>query len=388
MQKEIKAKIDAAAGTKDNSPLSKRRQELVAELKDIRLKQGGAKDARMCKMGQIKKLDEKLRSHTIEQKSARGKMEFKSETDLDATIQRLESQVNSGTMKLVDEKKALDSVSRYRKLKKNFGQFSLQQKEIERLKSEISEIKKSMDDPEAKALSDRYTAVQAELDSVKTEQDLAFKNLNSLRDERSKLQTLQLQQFECMKKLKDDHYSAKRAVRQFEDECWAKKKQRYKEKRDQELRDKRTEHAREVLSQASEPAYLEEIRRAENLWHFFDPTHEAEKKSIIAESGLRATVQRTVDDSAFKGMKVVRKEDRHEDFMPAVKKGKKGKKSHTSSVAADKFNCPPSIMEDCAFLAIPVPASQADVPLIIDKIKHKVEHWRADQEVQTLKVGA
>lgn len=327
-----------------------------------------------------------MRAQINEQKTARGKMDFKSEAELDAEIQRLDAAVNSGKMRLVEEKRALDEISRYKKAKKNFSQFTNQQKDIDKIKAEIAEIKKSMDNPEQKKLSDRYTEIQTELDAIKAEQDEAFKNLNTLRDQRTELQNKQREQFEAIRKIKDEYFASKRAYKQWESELWAKKKQRAEEQKKQKQKEEKLARAREILTEASEPAYLEEIRRAESLWHFFDPSHEVEKKVIATDSGLRATATRTVDNSAFKGMKAIRKEDRDEDYLPAVKKGKKGKKGHNSSVnSSDKFSCPPAIMEDCAFLAVPVPASQTDVPATINKIKEKLENWRANQQEETEK---
>ncbi|KAI0971502.1 hypothetical protein F4678DRAFT_86707 [Xylaria arbuscula] len=200
----IKAKVELATPSKNKdapSPTQKRRQELIAEANDIRNKQGVGKNARNSKLDQIKRLDEQLRSRIAEQKSARGKVAFKSAEDIDRKIEALEKEMNSGLMKLVDEKKSLNEISNLRKQRKNFAQFDNSQKGIDDLKAKIKEIKDTMDDPESRALSDRYSKVQGELDTIKAEQDEAFKNLNSLRDERSKLQAEQQEKFQAVRKL-------------------------------------------------------------------------------------------------------------------------------------------------------------------------------------------
>ncbi|PTB45554.1 hypothetical protein M441DRAFT_320293 [Trichoderma asperellum CBS 433.97] len=182
----IKAKIDVALPNKNKdqpSPTQKRRQELIAQANEIRQKQAGGKNARTSKLDQIKRLDEQLRNRIAEQKTAKAKVPFKSVEDVDRQIESLEKQVNSGTMKLVDEKKALTDVSNLRKIRKNFGQFDESQKQIDDLKAKIKEIKDTMEDPEQKAMSEQYNKIQAELDTIKAEQDEAYKNLSSLRDE-------------------------------------------------------------------------------------------------------------------------------------------------------------------------------------------------------------
>ncbi len=43
------------------------------------------------------------------------------------------------------------------------------------------------------------------------------------------------------------------------------------------------------------------------------------------------------------------------------------------------FNCPPAVIEDCAFVGIDPPMSAADVPAAADKVRAKLESWKATQ---------
>ncbi|TPX06968.1 uncharacterized protein E0L32_011113 [Thyridium curvatum] len=386
----IKAKIDLAQPNKNKdqpSPTQKRRQELIAQANEIRQKQAGGKNARTSKQDQIKRLDEQLRSRINEQKNARGKINFKSAEDVDREIERLDKQVSTGMMKLVDEKKALSEISNLRKLRKNFSQFDNQQKEIDDLRAKIKAIKDSMDDPEAKALSEQYNKIQAELDAIKAEQDEAYKGLSSLRDERTKLHNEQREKFDAMRKLKDEYYGQKKAYQAYEREAKHKAWERRQAEHERYVKEKKKERAQEMLAQAADPAYLDEIRRANSLLHFFDPSHKEEKSALLADSGLTAQATRKVDDSALKGTRLLRKEDREDDYLPAVKKGKKGKKGGAAAAAAASetkgFSCPPSVMEDCSFMGIDPPMSSADVPAVIEKVKGKLDHWKKDQAAQT-----
>ncbi|KID79162.1 uncharacterized protein G6M90_00g022540 [Metarhizium brunneum] len=385
----IKAKIDIALPNKNKdqpNPTQKRRQELIAQANEIRQKQAGGKSARTTKLDQIKRLDEQVRSRIAEQKTAKAKVSFKSAEDVDRQIAALEKQVNSGTMKLVDEKKALSDVSNLRKVRKNFGQFDDSQKQIDDLRAKIKEIKDSMEDPEQKALSEQYNKIQAELDTIKAEQDEAYKGISSLRDERSKLQAEQQEKYTAIRKLKDEYYGQKKAFQAFEREAREKAKARREAEKEQWKKDALKKDADKALAEASYPAYSDEIRRANSLLQFLDPTHKAETKGpLTADSGLGAQAQRTVDDSALKGTKLVRKEDRDDEYAPAMKKGKKGKKGGASAAAAPAkfFNCPPSVVEDCAFIGVDPPMASADVPTVVEKVKAKIEHWKNDQEAQT-----
>ncbi|CVK89367.1 hypothetical protein FPRO06_03932 [Fusarium proliferatum] len=381
----VKAKIEIAMPNKNKdqpNPTQKRRQELIAQANEIRQKQAGGKNARSTKLDQIKRLDEQVRSRINEQKAAKSKVPFKSLEDLDRQIASLDKQVNSGTMKLVDEKKALSDISSLRKMRKNFGQLDDSQKQIDDLRAKIKEIKDSMDDPEQKALSDQYNKIQAEIDAIKAEQDEAYKGLSSLRDERSKLQAEQQEKYTAIRKLKDDYYGQKKAYQAYDRE--ARERYREKQRAEQERyhQERKKAEAERRLGDASDPAYLDEIRRANSLLQFLDPNHKVEKGPLMADTGLGAQAQRSVDESGLKGTKLLRKEDRDEEYAPAVKKGKKGKKTaHGGS--SNKFNVPPAVVEDCAAMGIDPPMSAADIPAVAEKVRAKLDFWKNDQEAQT-----
>ncbi len=363
---------------------------MIAQANEIRQKQAGGKNARTGKLDQIKKLDEQLRSRITEQKNARSKVQFKSVEDVDREIERLEKQVNGGLMKLVDEKKALAEISSLRKQRKNFSQFDDSQKGIDGLKAQIKEIKDSMDDPEAKAMSEQYSKIQTELDSIKAEQDEAYKGLSSLRDERTKLQAEQNETFQAIRKIKDEYYSAKKAHGEWDRERRQRERERQQAERERITKERKLERAQKLLEEASDPAFLEEIRRANSLLHFFDPSHQVEKSGpLLADKGLGAQASRKVDDAGIKGVKLVRKEDREDEYLAPVKKGKKGKKTAAApdATTAKVFNCPPSVMEDCGFVGIDPPMSAADVPAAAEKVRAKLEQWKTSQGEQTKKVS-
>ncbi|KAH6895615.1 hypothetical protein B0T10DRAFT_222181 [Thelonectria olida] len=382
----VKAKIEIAQPNKNKdqpNPTQQRRQELIAQANEIRQKQAGGKNARTTKLDQIKRLDEQVRSRINEQKAAKSKIPYKSLEDVDRQIASLDKQVNSGTMKLVDEKKALSDISSLRKVRKNFGQFEESQKQIDELRAKIKEIKDSMDDPEQKALSEKYSKIQGEIDTIKAAQDEAYKSLSSLRDERSKLHAEQQETYAAIRKIKDDYYGQKKAFASYEREA----RERYREKKQAEhdrfVNERKKADAERRLGEASDPAYLDEIRRANSLLQFLDPNHKVEKGPLMADTGLGAQAQRTVDEAGLKGTKLVRKEDREEEYFSAVKKNKKGKKGGASAANSRFYSCPPSVVEDCAAMGIDPPMSALDVPAVTEKVRAKLDFWKGDQEAQT-----
>ncbi|VBB77004.1 Putative protein similar to Nuclear segregation protein BFR1 of Saccharomyces cerevisiae [Podospora comata] len=395
LQDKIKAvnnQIDLAAPRKDQEPQNPtqiRRQELIKRLNEIKEQQGGGKKDRASKFDQIKRHEETVKRLINESKADRAKLPVKNLEELEEKIARLERDVNSGMMKLVDEKKALNEISNLRKQKKLFGGFEQQQKLIDEHKAKIKEIKDSLDTPEAKKLSEEYATLQAELDVIKAEQNTARDNLGKLRDERTKLKIERDAKYAELRALRDEYFTQKKAAAAYEREQKAKRAEREAAEREKYAKEKRMERAKAMLAEASEPAFLEEIRRANSLLHFFDPSHQTvEKAPLVANKGLGATDIRKVEADGLKGVRLVRKEDRDEDYLPAAKKGKKGKKNKAAEggvAASGKFSLPPAVMDDCKTLGINLPSGAADVPAAIEAIKAKLANWKANQEAETKK---
>jgi predicted nucleic acid-binding Zn-ribbon protein len=325
-------------------------------------------------------------------------MSFKNVDELDREIARLEKQVDSGTLRLVDEKKILADISSLRKQRKNFASLDDAQKVIDDLKTQIATLRKTLDNPEAKALSDKYTEIQKELDAIKAEQDSAFKNLNALRDERTKLHAEQQAKWTAIREVKDNYYKARKAYKEYEDEAWRIRREKQKAQREAFEREKKRKIADKKLEEASRPAYTDEILVAQGLIRHFNPSYDfaalglSDKKDQA--SGFRAEVGRTVDDSGIKGMKVLKKEE--DDYFVGTggKKGKKGKKGSAngspapSTPAETKFNMNVGIIEDFAKVKIDPPMNQSDVPAVVEKLAAKITEWKKDQAAKTQEVGS
>ena len=392
MQNAIKTKIDLAQPQNRDSPASKRQQELKSQLQSIKQQQSSFKTSRGSVQEKVSALDAQLKSRMAEQKTARSRVAFKSVEEIDREIQRLEKQVDAGTMKLVDEKKALAEISSMRKQRKGFAGFDEAEKGIQDVKAQISELKKTLDNPEAKALSQKYDELNRELQEIKAEQDKAYGSLSSLRDERSKLHGDQQEKYSAMRDIKDQFHKARLAYREYEQELYRQKQERQKAERDAYQKEKRRAIAARKLEEASEPAYMDEILTAEGLIRYFDPSTTAENaKSLRAPSGFAAEAQRNVAASDFQGTKVSRKEDREENYFMGGggKKGKKGKKGSTTASPAPstpnegKFNLSMGVIEELAKLNVEPPMNQAGVPEVTEKLKEKRDQWKAEQGKRT-----
>ncbi|CAN9392112.1 unnamed protein product [Alternaria alternata] len=359
-QNACKAKLDLAKPNNKDSPNAKRQQELKTELNAIRQSQQGNKSGRNAIFEKIKKLDEQLKQQLNELKTAKGKSNYKSAEDVDQEIARLQKQVDTGMMKLVDEKKALAEISALNKAKKNFSGFDSQQKKIDDIKAQIAEQKKLLDDPENKALSDK-----------------------SLREETDKARAVQQEKYQARKELKDNYFQQLRAFKDYEFQARKIRNEKRRLEQIQYVASKRKETAAKRLEEASAPAYGDEIIACEGLIRHFDPSALPPKETTAA-SKFAASAQRTVDDSGLKGTRISKKDTEEESYFAGTggKKGKKGKKGGAAA-APGKFNLNIGIIEELAKVGVDPPSNQEEVPATVEKLQAKLKHWKEDQDRKT-----
>lgn len=383
-QNAIKQKIQFASSNKNSDdPTSKRKREIEEELSEIRSKQGAGKNSRAAKLDEIKRLSAQIKSRKDEIRKF--ERDFGSEETLKSNLKELDKSMESATLRLAESRAIQED---QRKIKKRLGLF-LEVRErkppIDELEAKIKEIKDVLDSPEAQALSERYTKLQTEKDAIVGEQKEAKQSLDVLYKERNKLQKEQEEKWQAKKKLQDEFHQQRKAAAKYETEQKQKAWERNRAERERVEKERKLERAQKMLAEASDPAYLDEIRRANSLLQYFDPSFVAEKAPLQPSTNLQAQAERKVDASDIKGVKVLSKKDRDEDLFPAQKKGKKGKK-HNAAATKSIFNCPPSVLEDCSYMGIDPPMSAEEVPGVVEKVKAKLDHWKADQAAQTQKV--
>ncbi|KAK5464584.1 multicopy suppressor of BFA (Brefeldin A) [Exophiala xenobiotica] len=377
-----RAKIDSARPGK-SSPANDRFKELVDEQKSIRQKQQEHKAGKAGLQEKFNKNESEIKKWIAEQKDVRTRAGFKSADEIDAKVDSITKQVDSGTMKLVDEKKALAEISALKRQKKTFAGLDELQQKIDERKAENAELRKSFDNQETRDLSQKYENNQKELDEIKAAREGTNKNFDALKAEREKLYQEQQVTYAAIRKVKDDYHTQRKAYKEYEDQLYQQRRERQKAERDAYEKEKRRRIAEQKLEEASEPAFMDEIRTAEALIRHFDPSYSnegGEKES----NQYAATAQRTVDESGFKGMKVMKKED--EDFFVGSggkKKGKSGKKGAAATAESGKLNMNIGIIEQLGKVGVDPPSTQAEVPGVVEKLKAKAEGWKKDQKSQT-----
>ena len=239
-QEKVRARISDSTGA-GSGPLAEKRKALRSEQQELRQKTSGHKLERNEVLNQLKALNEsvgkKVRRSPVPSGSlqprrapdqtsvslcpqikdvntAKSKTSYKSVAEIgelclllrcrqsrtrwltplalpahaDQRIQEIEKQVESGQMRLVDEKRALNEISELRRSRRTFDTFSNTQGSIDEDKAKIEGLRTKLDNPEFKELQSRYEAIQAELDGINADLDKTSQSRDKLFEERNKLQ--------------------------------------------------------------------------------------------------------------------------------------------------------------------------------------------------------
>ena len=340
---------------------------------------------------------------TKDLQAARGKTPFRTVAEVDAHIKyaipattfqlkslmfssrNLDKQVESGSMKLADEKRALQEISQSKRTRKVVEGFQAAQESIDGDRSTADELRQQLDDPESKAISDRYDKIKAELDELKKESDEAYAGRTKLFEERDELQaqitTLFNEKRASAQQFRDanDHYWAK------VNEDRARRAEKARAQRAAEEAQKRLEHAQRLREEASLPAYQAEIEDCQTL---VDALSGKSSDTVVLSSSLPVRgevvgvpkLELRQVEAATDGLVAHKKKGEEETYF--VGKGKRGKKDKTPKIAHETDplkNLPIGTITALSKLAIPLPTAAGDIPRVIEDLKTKKAWYEANQ---------
>jgi len=376
----LKVKIDAA--TKDG-PDAERRAALRAQLDEIKGKQNGIKGNRTRALDQLKGLHEVIQKRAKDLNAAKQKAQFKSPEDIEDHVRNMERQIESGTLNLTAEKKALASINDAKRMRKIVEGFQTEQAAIDSDKSHADELRKQLDDPESKAISDKYEAINAELNELKVQGDEAYANRSKLFDQRKELQSRL-----------DDHWTQKKeSARQYRDaqdryhkkiqEDRARRAERLAAQRAEAEAEKRREIAHRLREEAEIPAFQAQVEDCQTLINFFivriggaadiPNTTQSDSRSEIV--GVPKLETRVIDKEVSEGLIARKKKGEEEENYFVGGKGKKktGKtlNDSPSTPSEAKLQLPLHTLSALLSLSIPAPTSHSDISRAIEDLKTK-----------------
>jgi len=309
----------------------------------------------------------------------------------------LEKQIDSGNLKLADEKRALQEVSSLKRNRRVVEGFQAEQDFIDAERQKIDDLRKELDDPAAKAISDRYEAIQAELTELKKESDEAYQGRSKLFEERDNIQNK-------LKTLFDEKRESVSRYREANDRYWAKvnedrarRAERARAQRAEEEAQKKKDLAERLLEEAQAPAFQAQIEDCQTLIDFF--SGKSTNVSFKSTTSLPARAEvagvpklelRQVEEVP-EGL-VARKKKGEEDntYFIASKKNKNvGNNKKTTpapkangngnAASAEAFNAPLPTLTALLSMSILPPASKADVPRLIEDLNTKKLWFEANQ---------
>ncbi|KAF9109904.1 hypothetical protein BGX27_007007 [Mortierella sp. AM989] len=380
----VRDAIASMTGKSDADPRTSLRKRL-AELRD---KQAENKKGKQVKIDQLTALNNSLKKKIADMKAAQEKLPYKTQDAIEAQIAKLEKQVDSGSLKLVEEKRALAEISSLKKAKKTVEAIQAQQAAIDADKADIAGLKETIDDQTAKALSEEYNQIQAQLDEISKAKDEVWKKRNDLFDERTRLQKELDAEYQRKKTVNDEYFAALRDYQKFQQDEQVRKREEYQAKKQQELEEKRLAIAKEERELAEIPAYTNEIVTCDSVYKYLLQFSNDEKR--IAEAAASAPVDtpnlniRQVDATANvpSGIMLTKKADKEEEVFFAGK-SKKSRGPKEKKTEGNSFKLPLAVLEQLFELKIVVPTSPADLGKTLDALVEKRDNYKANQEKAT-----
>jgi hypothetical protein len=294
-------------------------------------------------------------------------------------------------MKLADEKRALQEINQTKRLRRSVEGFKANSDAIDADRAAVEELKKKLDDPEAKAISERYDAIKAELDEIKKEEDELYANRSQLFDERNSLQQQLDALFSERRESVTQHREANDLYYAKLNEDRARRAERRRAQKEAEEEEKRKARVLQLREDASQPAFQVQIEDCQTLVDYFSGKSTTANVST-AKAGYTGPKLEIRQVEAAPDSFVLRKKkgEEEEAYFVGGKgkgKGKKGPKTNgavpEATSSSSNVNVPFGTLSALLSLSIPPPSSQADVPRVVEDLKTKKAWFEANQTRST-----
>ncbi|SRR6266478_1241843 len=292
-------------------------------------------------------------------------------------------------MKLADEKRALQEINQTKRIRRTVEGFQAESDAIDADRATVEELKKQLDDPEAKAVSERYDAIKAELDEIKKEEDELYANRSQLFEERNALQqqidALFMERRESTARFREanDRYYVKL------NEDRARRAERARAQQEAKREEKQQARVIQLREEASQPAFQVQIEDCQTLIDYFSGKSPTAVVSSAKAGFTEPTLEiRQVDAAPDSFVPRKKKGDEEEAYFVGGKgKGKSKKGGHKADADApagatpnsSNVNVPFGTLSALLSLSIPPPSSQADVPRVVEDLKTKKAWFEANQ---------
>ncbi|GAA5974514.1 hypothetical protein JCM11641_002067 [Rhodosporidiobolus odoratus] len=405
-QNEIRTRISTSAPK--TSPEHERKLTVRKGLDALRAEQATKKGGRGKTLDQLKALQDGMAKKIKDLQTAKKKVPYNTVQEVENQIKSLERQVESGSLRLVDEKKTLTEISSLRKSRKTVETFAVQQEVIDADKAKIAEVRKELNDPEVKALGDKFDKLRKELNEINKKMDEGSKVRDGLFEERNDVSKQLDDLFAKRKATAIAFREANNAHYQKIKDERAKRDERFREERRAAEQAKKDKINSRLLEEASAPAFEREIEDCRTLIAFFQQRIGLVAPTSAGASTLfpRAQVAgvpkleiRKIDEDLPKGVELKKKGQAEEEDSwggLAAKKGKKGGKKSPAPPASlngeaaeapaaasnsnEKLNLPFTTLSALLTLGIAAPLTAGDVQKTLSDLEAKKKYWDDNQD--------
>lgn len=251
-----------------------------------------------------------------------------------------------------------------------------QQAAINKEREIYGELKKNIDDSDAKKLSDRYEELDAEFKLLYADQSKQREARNQLYDERNRLKASLDEEYTKMRTMRDEHRKNNDEYYTFVRQLRDYKREQEQLRKEQEEIEKRQEAAKQELELAALPAFESEIALCDNLAHFLEGfVSSGEKKGSEQQPSVNAAAD------AFDGMVIKKRDD--EDFFVGKSKKKQQKQKDPKEKKVDTLKLPLATMEAFFDIKVTVPTKISEIPATLTKLKERKEYYITEQPKAT-----
>ncbi|KAI8057968.1 hypothetical protein BDF22DRAFT_663093 [Syncephalis plumigaleata] len=377
----VKDKIGGKSTGSGKDKSDDKRTKLRNELKEIRDKQAGLKQSRQKVFDQLDAINKSIKSKVADLRAAKDKTPYKNVSEIDAEINKLEDIIQGGRLKLVEEKRAINDITSLRKSRRAVETFEQQQQVIDEEKKRADEVRKQLDAHNNKALSDRYTEIQAELDKLNKANDADRDQRRTLFGQRDEIQKELDELYNSRRALITNYREANDLYYQWQQEDRVRRAEAARTRRHREHEEQIEAEIKEILEMADAPAYILRLK---------DKTSANVADTNATPVGGKLEVRRIdSSDNAPKGMMLKKKSERDEDdyFVGKKQSAKKSQAANASAprkeAAVAPFKLPLSVMERFWGIKVDVPTSRDDVSKALEAVQARKQWYLEHQKEAT-----
>ncbi|KAJ2709338.1 multicopy suppressor of BFA (Brefeldin A) [Coemansia spiralis] len=379
-QDEIRARLGQTDTHK--GPAAEKRNRLAARLQEIRAEQSALRKSRGRVFDRQAALAASISKKTAELKAQQSKLTFKTAAEIDEMIATKDRQIESGSLKIVEERRLTGEVSSLRRTRKLVEQAEALQQAVDGEAAELAEIDAQLADTNARALGEEHERVQRELDGLKASQEDGAQARGELFAERTRVAKALDAAWERKRALQSDYRQANNAFFQWQQEERKRRAAEDKQLRIQEQRERRLALAQEQREEADAPAFQAEIGSCDTLIAYLHGIRPATASGGRSESGSRpssaASAAHDGSDHVPAGMVAVNRADREEAYFAGTAskpKRRQPRKERAGGARADALKLPLAVAERFLELQVDIPTTAAGIAAAVERLAERKQHF-------------